>query len=123
MNQAQEIVQSLVERLAATASVKQVFGEPIERGGRTIVPVARVQYGFGGGYGGGEQRSAEVNRPLAAGGGGGGGGVKAKPAGVLEITDAGTRFIRFVDPGDIVKACVGGLIAIMLIKRLTRRRT
>jgi len=120
MNQAQEILQSIAERFATTASVKQVFGEPIERGGKTIIPVARVQYGFGGGYGGGEQEGAEVNRPLAGGVGGGGGGAKAKPAGALEITDAGTRFIRFIDPVDIVKACVGGLVAVMLLRRLMR---
>ena len=122
MNQVQEILQSIAERVAGTASVKQMFGEPVERGGRTIIPVARVQYGFGGGYGGGEQQGTEVNRPLAGGGGGGGGGVKASPAGVLEITDAGTRFIRFVDPVDVVKACVGGLIVLMIVRRLTRRR-
>ena len=121
MNQAQEILQSMAEKFATSASVKQVFGEPIERGGKTIVPVARVQYRLGGGYGGGEQTGSEVNRPLAGGGGGGGGVVKAKPVGALEITDAGTRFVRFVDPVDIVKACVGGLVAIMVIRRLLRR--
>ncbi len=120
MNQVKEILQSIAERFATAASVKQVFGEPIERNGRTIIPVARVQYGFGGGYGGGEQEGTEVGRPLAAGGGGGGGGVKAKPAGVLEITDSSTRFIRFVDPADIVKACVGGMLAILLLRRLLR---
>ena len=122
MNQAQEILQCIAERFATTATVKQVFGEPIERTGRTIVPVARVQYGLGGGFGGGEQEGAAAGRPRAAGGGGGGGGVKARPAGVLEITDTGTRFIRFVDPTDIVKACVGGLVALLLVRRLTRRR-
>ena len=122
MNQIQEILQSVAERVSTTASVKQVFGEPIERAGRTIVPVARVQYGFGGGYGGGEKEGVDAGRPLAGGGGGGGGGVKASPAGVLEITDAGTRFIRFVDPGDVIKACVGGLVAIFVVRRLLRRR-
>ncbi len=88
MNHAQEILQSMAERFASTASVKQVFGEPIERGGRTIVPVARVKYRLGAGYGGGEQEGAAVDRPLAAGGGGGGGVVKAKAVGALEITQA-----------------------------------
>ena len=120
MNQAQEILQSLAERFATTANVKQVFGDPIERGGRTIVPVARVQYRLGGGWGGGEQEQERRERPLAAGGGGGGGIVKASAAGVLEITDTGTRFIRFVDPRDIVKACVGGLIAVLILRRLAR---
>lgn len=120
MNHAQEILQSMAERFASTASVKQVFGEPIERGGRTIVPVARVKYRLGAGYGGGEQEGAAVDRPLAAGGGGGGGVVKAKAVGALEITQDGVRFIRFVDAGDIAKACVGGLVAILIIRRLTR---
>jgi uncharacterized spore protein YtfJ len=120
MNQAQGILQSMAERFAATANVKQVFGEPIERGGKTIVPVARVQYRLGGGYGGGEQEQATRERPLAAGGGGGGGMVKASPAGALEITDAGTRFIRFIDPTDMVKACVGGLIVVLILRRLLR---
>ncbi len=120
MNQAQEILQSKAERFAATANVKQIFGEPIERSGKTIVPVAQVQYRLGGGYGGGEQEQDTRERPLAAGGGGGGGIVKAKPAGALEITDAGTRFIRFIDPMDMVKACVGGLIAVLILRRLLR---
>lgn len=122
MNHAQEILQSMAERFAATANVKQVFGEPIERGGRTIVPVARVKYRLGAGWGGGEQEGATVDRPLAAGGGGGGGVVKAKAAGALEITDSGVRFIRFFDAGDIAKACVGGVLAILVVRRLTRRR-
>ena len=122
MNQVREILQSMAERLATSASVKQVFGEPIERNGRIIIPVARVKYGFGGGYGGGEQEGVDAGRPLAGGGGGGGGAVKAKPAGVLEITDTSTRFIRFIDPVDIVKACVGGVVAVMVIRRLMRSR-
>ena len=122
MNQAQEILQSIAERFAATATVKQVFGDPIERGGRTVVPVARVQYRLGGGWGGSRQGGAAEDKPLAAGGGGGGGVVAARPVGALEITDAGTRFIHFVDPGDIAKACVGGLLAILVVRRLTRKR-
>ncbi len=116
------MLQSLAERFATTASVKQVFGEPIERAGRTIVPIARVKYRLGGGWGGGEQENATVDRPLAAGGGGAGGVVKAKAAGALEITDAGVRFIRFVDATDIAKICMGGLIAVVVAQRLLRKR-
>lgn len=121
MNQAQEILQSMADRFATTAMVKQVFGDPIERGGRTVLPVARVQYGLGGGWGGSRQEGAAEDKPLAAGGGGGGGGVKARPVGALEITDTGTRFIHFADPVEIIKACVGGLLALLLIRRLMRR--
>src|SRR5450755_1745190 len=90
MNQAQEILHSLTERFAATANVKQVFGEPIEMQGKTIVPVARVWYHAGAGWGGRKAESGE-------GGGGGGGGVVATPVGVLEVTPDGARFERFFD--------------------------
>jgi uncharacterized spore protein YtfJ len=121
MNHAQEILQSMAERFAGTASVKQVFGEPIQREGRTVVPVACVHYRLGGGWGGGEVTENSSAPPRRGGGGGGGGGlVKASPVGALEITDAGTRFIRFLDPADIVKACVGGWLAILLLRRLMR---
>ena len=45
----------LAERIGARAGVTAVFGEPIERGDITVIPVARVRWGFGGGEGqGGE---------------------------------------------------------------------
>src|SRR5205823_10675197 len=89
------VVQKIGETLGATASVKSVFGEPIHAAGRTIVPVARVAYGFGGGFGQGERARGE-NAPHGEGGGGGG-AVRAYPAGALEITESGTRFIAFHD--------------------------
>ncbi len=91
MNHAQEILQSLTERFSASANVKQVFGEPIEAHGKTIVPVARVMYHVGAGWGG---RKAETEDG-GMGGGGGGGVVVAVPAGVLEVTPEGVRFERF----------------------------
>ena len=39
----------LVESLGGTASAKAVFGEPVEKDGVTVVPVARVRFGVGGG--------------------------------------------------------------------------
>jgi uncharacterized spore protein YtfJ len=123
MNQAQEILHSLAERFSATAHVKQVFGEPIQANGRTVIPVARVHYRMGAGGGSGESKGDSQQAPRGSGGGGGGGGlVTARAVGALEISDSGTRFIQFVDPGEIIKACVGGLVAILIIRRLTRRR-
>lgn len=79
-----EILQLLADRLGASATVKNVFGEPITAAGKTIVPVASVAYGFGGGSGAREEKEH---------GGGGGGGVRATPTGVVEITERCTRFI------------------------------
>ena len=122
MSHAKEILQSLSERFAGSANVKQVFGEPIQAGGRTIVPVARVQYYLGGGWGGGEQEGVSADHPLAAGGGGGGGWVKASPEGALEITDTGVRFVRFFDGAQVAKLCLGGVTALLILSRLLSRR-
>jgi len=122
MNEAQEILQGLSERLAGSASVKQVFGEPIHAAGKTIIPVARVRYALGGGGGGGEQNNAAVGRPLAGGGGGGGGAVMASPMGALEITETSVRFVHFLDPMEIAKLCLGGAALFLLASGLLGRR-
>jgi uncharacterized spore protein YtfJ len=83
----EQLLQSLAERVSASASVRNVCGDPVVVGNRTVIPIAQVRYGFGGGGGSkGEQES-----------GGGGGGVSARLSGVLEITPEGTRFIKFDD--------------------------
>jgi uncharacterized spore protein YtfJ len=97
--------------------VKSVFGEPIHVNGKTVVPVAKVAYGFGGGFGMGKD-SAHTDREGE--GGGGGGGVRAFPAGALEITDNGTRFVPFIDVAQLVVAFVGGAVVGALL--FTRRR-
>jgi len=122
MNQAQEILQSLAERFATTANVKQVFGEPIHCNGRTVVPVARVQYRLGGGWGGGERKDEGAGGPRAGGGGGGGGMVSACPAGALEITDHNVRFIHFSNPVDVAKLFVIGGLALLVVASLAGRK-
>jgi uncharacterized spore protein YtfJ len=83
--------QSLLEPLSRSATVKSVYGEAISANGKTIIPVARVAYGFGGGRG---RRSTESDPQQ---GEGGGGGIYAVPVGVLEVTDTETRFIVLSD--------------------------
>jgi uncharacterized spore protein YtfJ len=81
----------LSERLRQSATVTTVYGEPVVAEGKTVIPVARVAYGFGGGSG----VRPGVNGDAAREGGGGGGGVMASPAGAIEITPEGTRFVAF----------------------------
>lgn len=115
---ATELVQKLGDTLGATASVKSVFGDAIQANGRTIVPVARVRYGFGGGFGAGKNPRHEGQEGEGAGGGG---GVQATPAGVLEITDAGAKFTPFADRrrdlGMVLAALAAGATLGMLIAR------
>lgn len=109
-----DLLQRIGETLGTTATVRSVFGEPIHVNGKTVVPVAKVSYAFGGGAGEGRD-SAHAARQGE--GGGGGGAVRAFPAGVLEITDTTTRFVPFTNLTWIVAAvaagaALGGLIAI-----------
>lgn len=89
-----ETLEALVERLQTTG-VRTIFGDPISAEGRTIIPVARVAYGFGGG--GGSRKRPGRSQDDDGEGAGGGGGVRAVPAGIVEITGDQTRFLRFDD--------------------------
>jgi uncharacterized spore protein YtfJ len=84
----QQLLQGMAERVSASASVKNVYGDPVVVGNRTVIPVAQIRYAFGGG--GGNKDEGE-----GRGGGGGGGRVSANPCGALEVTSDGTRFIHF----------------------------
>jgi uncharacterized spore protein YtfJ len=116
-----DTLESLVERLQATG-VRTVFGEPISAGGRTIIPVARIAYGFGSGGGSSDATGIEPGRPRGEGAGGGG-GVRAVPAGVVEVTGSETRFVRFDDWRPLAGvAVVAFTLGVMVARRIGRHR-
>ncbi|MHB9288239.1 spore germination protein GerW family protein [Halobacteriales archaeon Cl-PHB] len=80
----------LLGSLQDSANARAVFGDPVERGGRTVIPVARYGFGFGGGSG---TEPGEEDDEAAGSGVGMGGGLMARPVGALEITDHDTRFV------------------------------
>jgi len=49
-------LEKLASLFGQNASVKNVFGEPIKAGDKTIIPVAQIAYGLGGGYGHGVKK-------------------------------------------------------------------
>lgn len=109
-----DVLRNIGETLGTTATVKSVFGDPIHANGKTIVPVAKIAYGFGGGFGAGKN----AQHPDRQGeGGGGGGGARAFPAGVLEITEGRTRFVPYVDPRLLAVAFGAGALAAALLLR------
>ncbi len=109
-----KILGLLGERLHASASVRQVFGEAVEAHGRTVIPVARIGYGFGAGGRAGADKTASPEDD----GSGGGAGLRARPVGALEITAGGTRFIPFIDPARLgVVLLVGLLIGVRIGRR------
>jgi len=124
-------IENIATRLGQSATVKNVYGEPIVAGDKTIIPVAQVALGFGGGYGKGgpkkflkEEIVSDDNDKVKTGEGlGGGGGMFARPKGVYEISSQGTRFI----PANFMKelltaAFVGFLIGATMIKRRKKLR-
>jgi uncharacterized spore protein YtfJ len=109
----QQLLECMAERVSASASVKNVYGDPVVVGNRTVIPVARIRYGFGGG--GGNRHEQE--------GGGGGGHVSAGPCGALEVTPDGTRFIHFDERQKIGAALALGFLlgAAVMALRGTQR--
>jgi hypothetical protein len=73
-----EILGIVGDAVSRRATVESVVGSPIHLGERAFVPVARVQYGFGGGDNLGVLGS--------------GGGMEATPLGVIEIGPSGVSY-------------------------------
>jgi uncharacterized spore protein YtfJ len=110
------LLQSLHENLGARAQVKSVFGEPVVAGDKTIIPVARVSYGFGAGAGTGGL--GDTNPKGEAGGGGG--GVRVVPVGVFEVSQKETRFVPTYDGTKLLGTLLAGAGLGLLLGR--RRR-
>ena len=114
---ANRFVERLADRIGARADIKAVSGEPIERNGLTVVPVARVRWGFGGGDGSGEDAEGRT----IGSGSGGGGGLAAEPIGYLEIGPDGTAFrpIRPPYPSPWL-LLASGITAAIVLRALAR---
>ncbi|MPZ62101.1 MAG: sporulation protein [Propionibacteriales bacterium] len=119
-DEAATLLERLADRIAGQASVRTVYGEPISSEGVTVIPVARVHFGFGGGAG------REVGVEKTGAGGGGGGGAEARPLGFIEIKDGTATFKPIREPWtDSVLplvAIVAGSALPRLARAIRRRR-
>jgi hypothetical protein len=77
-------LRSLGDHLQVGASVRNVYGDPVNVGGRTVIPIARVSYGFGAGGGVGASKEAEPER----------GGSGGRPEAIGRRTRSATAFPR-----------------------------
>lgn len=110
---------SLAERLSTSGNARSIYGEPVSVGEKTIIPVARVSYGFGGGTGMKGKNRAKGEENVEEGVGGGG-GVKVAPAGVIEVTKETTRFVSVWSDRKIIGAAIAGLLTGLFIARRHR---
>jgi uncharacterized spore protein YtfJ len=109
---------AFLEQARDVMTVRRVFGDPIERDGVTVIPVAKVRGGGGGGFGEDATRSR---------GGGGGFGVAAGPAGVYVIREGRVIWRPALDLNRTI--LMGQIIAIValltlrsIVKALAKRR-
>jgi uncharacterized spore protein YtfJ len=98
--------------LRRKANVNSVFGKPISAEGRTVIPVARVGYGFGVGFG----ISGEEGESTGAGGGMG--SVRSQPLGVIEVTPEAIRVEPLVDEEKMALAT--GLLVAWIVPWVAR---
>jgi uncharacterized spore protein YtfJ len=89
-----DLLATLAERIGARFDARTVFGAPVERDGVTVIPVAAIRFGMGGGGG------SDPSKGQAGEGGGGGG--SAGPAGYIEIKEGRTRFVAVVQPARVL---------------------
>jgi uncharacterized spore protein YtfJ len=105
-------LEKLAEKLGGAAQASRIFGEPVERDGVTVIPVATARLGFGGG---GRKRGLAGRHE----GIGGGGGMVIQPTGYIEIKGSETRYRPIVDPRVVIGAgLAAGFLLIGLVKRL-----
>jgi uncharacterized spore protein YtfJ len=108
-------VQDVIAQARDALTVKRVFGEPYEKDGVTVIPVARVQGGAGGGGGEGPDGQGR--------GSGSGFGLSARPVGAFVLRGDELTWRPVVDVNRIV---LGGqvvaVVALLTIRAIVKAR-
>lgn len=107
-------VQEIVSNARDAMTVRRVFGEPYERDGVTVIPVASVMGGAGGGSGQDTEGTS---------GGGGGFGLRARPVGAYVIRGGAVRWEPSID---LTRIILGGqllaLASLLILRGIVKRR-
>jgi len=106
-----DFLDGMAERFGATAKAATIFGSPIERDEITVIPVAKVAYGFGGGRGRGSMGD----------GSGGGGGMRVSPVGYIEMRNGGAAYKPIRNWAELIPAIAAGGLLMLLCGKLFRR--
>ncbi len=107
-----DFIKSTIDKVVKSTGSQLVYGESIVIKDKIIIPVAKISYGFGGGFGKLENigKKNESAKDEKGNGGGGGLGLKAEPVGVIEIGEFGTRFISINQTKKMLGFFIGGAI-------------
>jgi uncharacterized spore protein YtfJ len=106
------LLASMAEKVGATARVGAVFGEPVEKDGHTVIPVAQTMWGSGAGSGTSDEDGFA---------GGAGGGAITRPIGYIEVTGQGASFVPLQKPWQDAKLVLAWAAAIWLVGRALSR--
>ena len=105
---------AILEEAKNVFTVNRVVGEPFEKNGVTLIPVASV--GGGGGGGTGNSKDGE--------GTGGGMGISVRPLGVYVIKGDSVRWVPSIDTTRVI---LGGqlvaVVALLAIRSIVRSRS
>jgi uncharacterized spore protein YtfJ len=110
-------VTRLAESIGSRAKVATVFGEPIEREGVTVVPVATARWGMGGGGGQGASQHHYSQH-----GYGGGGGMVVKPVGYLVMRGGDVEYREIGGALRALTAMLAGAVLGAVVLRGWRSR-
>jgi len=105
-----KFIGSMAEKLGAAARAATIFGDPVERNGITVIPVAKARWGFGGG----------VGRRKGEDGAGGGGGAQVTPVGFIVLKNGEAEF-RPIRTFSLPWMIAGGLSILFLLRQTLRR--
>ena len=108
----ESFLDNLTQKIGTVARTSTVFGEPVERDGVLVIPVAKARWGLGGGDG----TDAKGNE-----GSGGGGGLTITPVGYIEVKNGNAQFKPIYDPALLVQIILASGFVAMLVLRGVRK--
>jgi uncharacterized spore protein YtfJ len=109
---ADDLLATLAERIGGRLSASLIYGDPVERDGVTVIPVASAKFIIGGGGGSDPRKDQE--------GAGGGGGGTVTPVGYIELKDGRSRYVPTVHPARMFGLVCCSVLAGIAIARGTR---
>ncbi len=117
-----EVIEEITEKIQKNATVKAVFGDPVEKGKITVIPVATVSIRGGGGGSLDSGSDSDENGKSKSRGMGLGVNVKASPVGYIEIDGENARFVEIVQQSKIVFAGIAlGAFAVFSLTRMIKK--